>query len=438
MTQLVLLAAAAPFVVMLLVIYLREPLRIGLPLFAATVPFGQLLALGSSAFASLSSILGLLLGIGLALERLRSGRVNVRLSATVPVWLMFLGVAGATVLWSVSPGKTETGFFILTSLVVLYVLISLRDVDRRSFRWTENGILAGGLLVTTYGLFQLVVQGGFPSDPPGATLDGRFGNGMLGPNNEAVTLIIPLMVSLARAIGATRGPQRVRYTASMAYLLTGVLLTGSRGGLLAVAVAVVALIISQPSGRKLLIGYGVATLTAAGLVFFTHPAGIADRTFASASSSSGRTDIWRVAFAACSRYCPAGAGWETFPDVYAATQARVAGANVLVGGGAYQAHDVWVLIAIELGLPGLLLFGAGVLLTLSEAVKLPGWMRGPPLASFAGTLFAAFFLSNVEYKFFWMALFYVALARNLADTERRQHSQSADSTLPAPEISPAV
>jgi O-antigen ligase len=89
------------------------------------------------------------------------------------------------------------------------------------------------------------------------------------------------------------------------------------------------------------------------------PAGVASRSFDSATSSSGRTDIWQVGLAACSDYCAFGSGWGTYPQVYAETQASVPGARVLVGDqGSYQPHNLWLLAIVELGLPGLLL-GAG-------------------------------------------------------------------------------
>jgi O-antigen ligase len=136
------------------------------------------------------------------------------------------------------------------------------------------------------------------------------------------------------------------------------------------------------------------------------------------TSSSGRTDIWRVGLAACPQYCPFGAGWETFPLVYAKTQALVPDAEVLVGkGGSYQAHNVILLVAIELGLPGLILLLAALGFTVADAARLPRSLRGPPLAALLGTFVAAMFLSNLEYKFFWMALTVVALSRNVAQAE---------------------
>jgi len=431
-TQLVLGLAVAPVVIGLVILCLREPLSVALPAYAVTIPFGQLLAVGPSRFGSLSSILGVLLGVGLVLQRLRTREHNVRVSPTVPLWLLFLGVAGATVSWSVNPGKTEIGFLVLSSLVLIYVFVSLNDVDRVALDRTENGLLLGGVAVTCYGLFQLLVQGGFPGDAPGSPIqpDGRFGNDLLGPNNEAVALLIPLMIVLSRAVGRPARSQRVLYTLISAFLLLGILMTGSRGGILATIVAVVALAFSISQGRRKLLAYAGVAVAVGAFVFLTQPGGLAERNVET-TSSSGRTDIWQVALAACPEYCPVGSGWETFPDVYSATQPSVPGAEVLVGGGGYEPHNVWILVAIELGLPGLILLFAVLSVTLAEAVKLPAQLRAPPLAGYVATLFAAFFLSNLEYKFFWMSLIYVALSRNLAKHEaneahRQQLTESAD------------
>jgi O-antigen ligase len=210
---------------------------------------------------------------------------------------------------------------------------------------------------------------------------------------------------------------RVLYLALAALMLLGIVMTGSRGGILAAGVSGIALALSGPTGRGRLLAYSALGLIVAASVFFLHPLGIAERTVAT-TSSSGRTDIWRVGLSACPQFCPVGSGWETFPLVYAQEQASVPDAAVLAGqGGSYQAHNVILLVAIELGLPGLVLLFAVLGLTTADALRLPVHLRGPPLAALLGTLTAAMFLSNLEYKFFWMALTMVALSRNAAQSE---------------------
>ncbi|MBA2560070.1 MAG: O-antigen ligase family protein, partial [Propionibacteriales bacterium] len=375
MSHLVLVFVAAPAVLILGLVLLRQPMRIALPVYAALIPFGSGLSVGATRYGSLSSLVGLWLGVGLVLQLTSARRAAVRLSPTVPVWLLLLGVAGATASWSIAPQTTISGFFILASLVLIYVLISLTPVDAVVLRRTENGLLAGGLVATCYGVTQLLFLGGFPSDVPGVgpAPDGRFGNDLLGPDNEAVALLLPLVISLSRCVTDPSRVKRVLYGLLSVLLLGGILMTGSRGGILAVVVSGFALVLAIPREARLkMLAYGVIGLAVAALVWVYHPVGIAVRTTETTTSSSGRTDIWQVGLAACPRYCAFGSGWETFPDVYAATQASVPGAKVLVGkGGSYQPHNVWLLIAIELGLPGLILLASGLLLTFSEALHLP-------------------------------------------------------------------
>lgn len=413
--QLLLVVAAAPFVAWVVLLCLRQPLTVALPVYAALIQFSGVLSVAPGRFGSLSSIAGMLLGAGLALQLIRKRGVGLPMSATIPVWILLLAAAGATVLWSQVPATTVGSFAILGSLVAVYVLVALSSVDRAVVRRVENGLIAGGLLAVGYGLYQLLVLGGFPSDPPvpGST-DGRFGNDLLGPNNQAVALILPLVVCLSRAVTESLRSRRSMYTVMSALLLLGVLMTGSRGGVLATGVALITLVSFVPRGKARLASYGLAGLAVAATIFIATPFGLAERTVET-TSSSGRTDIWKVGLAACPQYCAFGSGWGTFSQVYADTQATVPDARVLVGGGAYEPHNVWILVAIELGVPGLLLLAAGLFLTVREALRLPSGLRAPPLSALTATIFAAFFLSNLEFKFFWMALILVALSRNVTE-----------------------
>lgn len=427
-TPLLLGLAATPLVVWVALLCLRDPMRVALPLYAAVIPFGGVLAPADSKFTSLSSLVGMLLGLGLLLQLLRARPVGVQLSSTVPVWLLLLGVAGATVLWSRAPQTTESSFAILGGLVITYVLVALMPVDRDVLRRVENGLLAGGLIAVGYGLFQLLVLGGFPSDPPvpGAT-DGRFGNDLLGPNNQAVAFILPLVISLVRTTSVRDRHRRVWYALTAVLLLLGVLMTGSRGGILSTILAVGVLSMAVPEGRRRLVSFGLVGTTVAAVIFVLHPLGLAERTVET-TSSSGRTDIWRVGLAACPQYCAFGSGWGTFRTVYADTQATVADARVLSGAGNYEPHNVWLLVGIELGALGVLLLAAGLVLTFVDARRLPAELRGPPLSGLVATVFAAFFLSNLEFKFFWMALMLVVISRNIAQLEAGSSSLTPSPT----------
>ena len=421
------LLIGAPLALTLALFCLRDPLRFGLPVFAALIPFGERLSLAGSPFLSLGSLVGMLLGVGLLVQVLVGRRTAARLSPSVAIWLLFLAAAAASALWSINGAASISGIAVLGSLVLVYVLVAISPADRTVLRRTENGLLTGGVAVVCYGIVQLTLLGGFPNAKvigaaPAAAATGRFGNDLLGPDIESVTLLLPFVIAASRAFNESGVANRVKYAVVAALALFGILMTGSRTGTLGFAVVLLALAWAGPRrARKGLLATFVVGLVIAGVVWAFHPGGIANRTFTSSTSSSGRVDIWKVGAAACTRYCGYGAGWGTFPDVYAATQASVPGARVLVGAqGSYQAHDLWMLIGIELGLPGLLLYTAGLGLAVVEALRAPRDLRGPPFAALAGLCVGVFFLSSMEFKFFWMVLILIAITRNLAEAEEAQ------------------
>jgi len=421
------LALLAPIGLLAAWLCLQKPLSVALPAFAASIPFGSLIGIGHSRFGSLSSILGLLLLIGLALRLMVSRRQPAPLSGTVVLWLGFLAVAATTTQWSLSPSLTANGILEIGSLIGIYVLVSMSPIDRSIIRRVEQGLILGGLAAVAYGVVQLTLLGGFPNDVPGLppSPTSRFGNDLLGPNNNAVAFLLPLCICLQRSATSPRASTR-RVHAAFAFLMfLGIVMTGSRGGILSAVLCTLVLLAAAPRGRRILAGYLIAGIAAGLIAFFLHPFGLAERNV-STTSTSGRTSIWKVGFAACPQYCPLGSGWDTFPIVYALTQPTVPGADVLAGsGGSYQPHNVVLLVAIELGVPGLLLFFAVLGLTIFEAGRLPRSVRGPPLAALLGTYQASLFLSNLGYKFYWMAFLMVALHRSASYLERSR-ARSAD------------
>jgi O-antigen ligase len=420
-TSWLLVALAALFVVPLMIVCLREPLRVALPIYTALIPFGGALSVGSSAFGSASSLMGLLLGVGLVAQLIAGGPFAPRLSALLPIWTLFLGLAAATALWSIDRSATLAGLAVLSSLVVVFLLVTLSAVDRTIVRRTETALLLGSTAAICYGLFQLLFEGGLADDTGAAIAEGgRFGNGLLGPNVLAVTLLIPLAIAANRAFNP-RDPGRALPNCLLAGLiLVGVLMTGSRTGTLGAGVVALAMICVMPRGARrgltasLLIGAAVAVL-----VWTAHPLGLAERTFESTTSASGRLDIWQVGLAACPEYCGAGSGWGTFPDVYAQTQASVPGARVLTGQeGSYQPHNLWLLAAVETGVAGLLLLLLGLAASAFYAWKLPPEYRAAALGALTGLTVGVFFLSSMEFKMFWLVPTLISLYRNAVLAEQ--------------------
>lgn len=425
---------ALPFVVAFGIVAFRRPMDVLLPAYAVTVPFGSLLSTGlAPPYDSVSTPLGLLLLAALLAQLITGHSAQVRFPVTVPIWLMFLGLAGASALWSVSAQLTEKAFQNLTLLVLLYVLLALTRVRLSDLRRLETALVIGGVAASSYGIFQFLT-GTLPVDTE-ASGGGRFGRDLLGANNTAAALLVPLAIALCRSAAGRSLGGRLANAVGAGMIMFGVLLTGSRGGLLATAGCLLVALLYVERGRAILLRYAALVVVAVAVVLVAQPGGIGART--DQTTSSGRTDIWKVGLYACHIYCLTGSGWGTFPRVYQMEQSKVSDARVLARGVAYEAHNIWILISVEAGIPGLLLALLGLLFALRDTYRLPRSLRGPPLAGFVATIMAAFFLSNFDYKFFWMTLMYPLMCRTVALTHV-DPSPGEDRSPPVPPVRAAT
>ena len=410
----VFVVALSPLVVAYVVACFRDPVRYALPPYAILIPFGSSFRLAPGPFGGVSSLLGLLLGAALLTQLITTRRGSVRIPLAVPVWLAFLAVSGFSLFWSIAPVATFLDFRILASQVLLMVALVLTKFDERTLRFFATSLMAGGVAVVCYGLAQITLLGGLPGRRTGPG-DGppRFGDDLLGANNEAAALLLPLAVAASRALTES-GRSRVVHGAATLLLLLGILMTGSRGGLLGAFVVFVIVLWSgvAPRARKVTIAVTVTLLMALALVF--QPFGFGRRQVENSTNSSGRTDIWLVGAQACPLYCLGGAGWGAFPTVYQQELSSTPEARVQPRGATFEPHSIFLLAVIELGLPGLVLLVVGLTVAVVSAWRLPVRMRAPPLAALLSTVVSSFFLSNMNFKFFWAVIAYVAIAETVA------------------------
>jgi O-antigen ligase len=403
--------AAAPLLVAYVIACVRDPLRYALPPYLVSLPFSSLVAVAPGPFGSVSSLLGLLLGATLLIQLITTRRSVPRLPLVVPVWLGFLAWCGLTAYWSIAPVETANRFGLLASLVLLFVALALTRFDRRAIRRFENAILLGSVVVVLYGLVQLVFLGGFPTPDGGAP---RFGGDLLGPNNQAAALLLPIAIATGRALKGSLG-SRLVHAAVLLLFLFGVFMTGSRGGLLATVVTLVAVLCFEPTRRAAALSLAAAATVLIAIVLVVNPGGVGQRQIEDGTDASGRAEIWAIGLHACPVHCLAGAGWGSFPTVYAQQRAEVPQARVLDRGTAFEAHNVYLLVAVETGVVGFLFVTLGLGLALTGGLRLPAGLRGPPVAAMIGTLVSSFFLSDLEYKFFWAVLSYIAILATAVD-----------------------
>src|SRR4051812_5644960 len=228
----VFVAALAPLLVTYLVACFRNPVRYALPPYAVLIPFGSTFKIAPGAFGGVSSLLGLLLGVALLAQLVTTRKGGARLPLAVPVWLTFLALSGFSLFWSIAPNASWLDFRILASQALLMAALVLMRFDDRTLRLFATSLMAGGIAVVSLGILQVTVLGGLPKRITGPG-DGaaRFGDALLGANNEAAALLLPLAIAATRALTES-GRSRWAHAGVTMLLVFGILMTGSRGGLL--------------------------------------------------------------------------------------------------------------------------------------------------------------------------------------------------------------
>jgi len=399
---------ALPLLALLLVAGLRAPVGVLLAAYGAILPLGSGVTLPvglPSPFNSVTSVGGMLVVIAMLLHLVLTKQSAREISPTVPAWLTFAAFAGMTIAWSVNPAQTGREFFLLISLLAVYVVAMLMPISERDVRHFEVGVAAGGAVAGAYAIIlgltsslQLTRR-----NVPRFSTAGGVGEST-DANITAATLILPFAIAVGRALRAQSRGERTLFGIAAALTGAGIILTGSRGGMLAALVTVFVLLFEH--NRRARAVLAVVVLAAlASLALTIAPTAL--RRHITRSNSSGRTDIWRTALAACPTYCWTGAGWGTFPTVYQNTLHTNPNAKGL--DRPFVAHNIWISAAIEIGVGGLvaLLFALGVVAR--DILRLPRRYRGPPLAAFLGILVASTFLSTLSFKYFWLVMIYAGL-----------------------------
>ena len=113
----------------------------------------------------------------------------------------FLALSGFSLFWSIAPGASFLDFRVLASQVLLVVALVLMRFDERTLPALRDVAHGRRLAVVMYGLAQITLLGGLPGKRTGPG-DGppRFGDDLLGANNEAAALLLPLAIAACRTL----------------------------------------------------------------------------------------------------------------------------------------------------------------------------------------------------------------------------------------------
>lgn len=388
---------------------LRKPMATSLALYGFLLPFDSILGLEIG--GTLTRYVGILLAGAAVLTMLRK-RASVARPQSPTWWVVaYCCVALVTVFWSVEPELSAARVPTMISLIGLYLLLCICPISRAELRWAVGATIVGGAAA---GLL-LVVQfaaGGF-------ILATRYtisigGSAMTDPNGAAVSLLVPLALSVCLALGYNRRLPMIASALSTILCAFGIALTESRTGLLSMAVALVVIVLgARRAGATRWRRLGLGVLLALGvLAFLTLDGGalILRVQEAVQTGGAGRLTIWTVGLAAARQYWATGAGLETFSPVYTRFAYAASGAW---RGVDRSAHNIYLAALVETGVAGLLsmvfvLWSHFSLMRRMDAQALEwrelAWWRLALMASVVGLAVSGLTLDVFWRKWFWWAL----------------------------------
>ena len=284
-------------------------------------------------------------------------------AAGLVVWAL------ASSLWAADQGVAISSALRLSQGVVLLFVVYAALREPKHFRWLLGAYVGGTLIAAVYGI---VTSGGGDSD--------RLGGTNTNPNELAAAILPAIMVCAFALLGERRPVARWAISVGGSMLFLALLMTGSRGGLVGLAVGLaVAVVVAGPGRLKIV----AATLVIVGIgvvYYVTYaPQDYVDRLAEVRSDGgTGRSDLWEVALVIADDKPVTGVGAGNFP----VAEARYAAAEVdieridLVLDKTKVVHNMYLSLLSELGVVGLTLFLGLVLGALASIVQALRRLRG--------------------------------------------------------------
>jgi O-antigen ligase len=401
----------------LLCLLLLWPVEVGLGAYVLFLPFEPISVIGDqSTGTSITWVLGILAGMAVLGTMIVRGRFR-RPPKSVLWWSLLVLWATVSTAWAMDPDIALKRLPTIFSLFLLFLICACTRFEQRELNVVALLSIAGGCAAAIYTCFLAPgAAGGI------ATLRNSlaWGDRQADPNGFAESLLVPLALSMGGFVLLRNRHARAIMLVAFGLISYAVLLTMSRGALVALLVMTIVYVWNMPQklSRRLLIPaafLGVAVLMMLNAI-------VARFALAIQTGGAGRLDIWTAGFHAIKEHGLIGAGLDNFPLAYS----EVAGYASEFRGIARAAHNIFLNIWVELGVPGLLLFVTAMAYQLrvgKRALRAKIDQFSAPILMCQATcwsvLTAGLFLDIVWRKTFWLSwtllMLAVQMRRNQAE-----------------------
>jgi O-antigen ligase len=321
-------------------LFLRWPVQTVLGSFALLLPFDSVSALGSEATgAALTRYVGGLAAFVLLLIGLRDRRFSVPPRATL-WWSLFVLWGVATLGWAANLQFAWDRLPTALSLLMFYIIATSFRITRKELSLVMLATVVGGCIAAIFSVYQFYSGVVYLQTARSSLM---MGNRDTDPNQFGASLLLPLSLAIAAVIEGRNRISRLLAGLAACVLSLAILLSMSRGAMIAAATLGLVYVWRLGWNRRILI----ALTSAAGMLllmphsFFTRM-GLSDR-------GAGRFDIWIASMHLLPHYGWFGAGWNNFIVVYTG----IAGLAPSFRGYTRGSHNIYIGMLVEVGIVGL-------------------------------------------------------------------------------------
>jgi O-antigen ligase len=317
-------------------------------------------------------------------------------------WSLFIFWSGASVLWALDPQRVLLRLPTAFGLLLFYLISVSFRMNRKELYSVLGLAMLGGIAGASYGAWQFFHGTGIQLS--------RASIGQTNPNQFALSLLLPLSIAMGAFLSLRNRIAKMAMLAGIGVIGFGILISMSRGSLIAVGVLILIYIRKFRMNWRMSIALLVlmTLLLAVPALFFERiQSTVQDR-------GAGRFDIWQVGVEAAKHHSIIGVGLDNFPLAFD----QYAGHATAFHGYRRAPHDVYLGTFTELGFVGFLLFLAAIKSQLHVLKKLkPAAKQVPMLVACEGACFAILivgFSKDILWdKVFWFSWILLASAARL-------------------------
>lgn len=327
------------------------------------------------------------------------------------VMFLFVGWVLCSAAWAEDPSRVMGSLFrYLLAMVLIFVVYTAvqREEDLTKI---IGAMVLGAVCAAGYGFLNPAATGAATAD----RLSGTLGDA----NQLAAALVLGIGLSGGLAAIAKTPLGRGAAISAGGICLIGTLMTGSRGGLVAlVAMLIAAVLLAR--GRRIALTLVTLTVLLAAVGYFVMAAPYQARERVlnpGREGGTGRTDIWTVGSRMASAHPITGVGAGNFQvsSIHYLLQPGSLPNDEYIADSPAVAHNMYLEVLAELGVVGLILFLAIIIFSLGCSLAALSRFRAlgrhrmetmttAIAVSLIGLLAADFFLSEEYAKTLWLLI----------------------------------